>query len=109
LAALSTGPAADLEPPAVPCWQPHDFSFTAKATPSNPFLAEFSATVTGPDEKTFTLPGFFDGEGTWKVRVVPTTPGKWSLVTESELKELTGHKVAFTGVRNSNPKNLSPR
>jgi hypothetical protein len=105
LVAFPLSPASVSEPPAVPCWQPHDFSFTAKATSSNPFLTEFSAIVTGPDGKTFTLPGFFDGEGTWKVRVAPTAPGKWSLVTKSELPELTGHKAAFTGVNNSNPKN----
>jgi len=91
--------------PAVPCWQPRDFSFTAKAQPANPFMVAFSATVTGPDGKTITMPGFFDGAGTWKIRVAPTAEGKWSLVTQSELPELNNRTATFTGVKNANPKN----
>ena len=97
--------ASAAETPTVPCWQPHDFGFTAKASPANPFLVEFSAIVAGPDGQTFTLPGFFDGDGTWKIRVAPTGEGKWSLVTQSELPELNGQKATFTGVKNANPKN----
>jgi len=97
--------ASAADAPAVPCWQPHDFSFTATARAANPFMVEFSATVTGPDGKTFALPGFFDGDSTWKIRVAPTTEGQWSLVTQSELPELNGRKAAFTGVKNANPKN----
>ncbi len=90
-------------PPAVFCWQPHDFSFTAQAQSANPFMVAFSATVTGPDGKTFTLPGFFDGNGTWKIRVSPTAEGNWSLLTQSELPELNGRRATFTGVKNPSP------
>jgi hypothetical protein len=93
--------AADL--PAVPCWQPHDFEFTARTNPANPFFVSFNATVTGPDGKSFVLPGFFDGNGTWKVRVSPTAAGKWSLVTTSELAELNRKGVKFVCVANTNP------
>lgn len=88
---------------SVPCWQPHDFSFTAKASPANPFTVAFSATVTGPDGRSFPLPGFFDGDGTWKIRVSPTTEGKWSLVIQSDLPELNGRQAAFLGVKNPSP------
>jgi len=96
--------AAAPDRPSVPCWQPHDFSFTAQAAPANPFLVEISATVTGPDGKTFTTPGFFDGNGVWKIRVSPTSEGQWSLVTKSELPELAGKTATFTCVKNPNPK-----
>ncbi len=89
--------------PAVPLWQPHDFTFTAKAHPANPFTVPFSATLTGPDGKTFTLPGFFDGDSTWKIRVSPTAEGAWSFVTQSSLPELHGKTAAFTGVKNPSP------
>ena len=95
-------PAADN--PQVPRWQPHDFSFPAQSSPPNPFYVDFSATVTGPDGKTFTMPGFFDGNGIWKIRVSPTSEGQWSLVTQSELPELNGKTATFTGVKNLNPK-----
>ena len=88
----------------VPLWQPRDFTFTAPASQPNPFLVDISATVTGPDGKTFTMPGFFDGNGVWKIRVSPTAEGQWSLVTKSEMPELDGKKATFTGVRNPNPK-----
>ena len=55
--------------PQIPRWQPQDFSFNSHATPNNPFAVEFSADVTGPDGISFTLPGFYDGDSTWKVRV----------------------------------------
>ena len=89
---------------AVPLWQPHDFNFSAKASSSNPFLVEISATVTGPDGKTFDMPGFFAGNGVWTIRVSPTAEGQWSLVTKSKLPELDGKTAAFTGVKNPNPK-----
>ncbi len=95
--------AATTDNTTVPCWQPQDFKFTAKAKPTNPFMVAFSATVTAPDGKTFTLPGFFDGEGTWKIRVSPTGEGQWSLVTQSEIPELNGRKASFTGVKNPSP------
>jgi hypothetical protein len=95
-------------PIAVPCWQPHDFSFKAPTPPTNPFTVTFAATVTGPDGKSFTLPGFFDGDGTWKIRVSPTAEGKWSLVTQSDLPELHGQSAAFTGVKNPGPQAHGP-
>ncbi len=95
--------AAPANTPAVPRWEPHDFSFATKAQPPNPFLVEFSATVRKPDGTTFLLPGFFDGNGTWKVRVAPTAEGQWSLVTKSDVPELHGQSAVFTGVKNPNP------
>ncbi len=87
----------------VPQWQPHDFSFAAKVDAPNPFMVALSATATGPDGKTLTLPGFFDGDGTWKVRISPTAEGEWSLVTKSDIKELDGQTATFTCVKNTNP------
>ena len=96
--------AAAADNPAIPLWQPHDFIFPAKASPTNPFLVEISATVTGPDGKTFDLPGFYADNDSWTIRVSPTAEGQWSLVTKSKLPELDGKTTAFTGVKNPNPK-----
>ena len=94
--------ASGADEPIVPRWQPHDFSFSARTAPPNPFLTAFTATVSGPDGRTFTVPGFFDGPGTWKVRVAPTAVGSWSLVTQSELPELNGQRAAFLCGMNTN-------
>lgn len=92
----------------VPRWQPHDFAFTAKERVENPFAVSFLATVKGPDGVTLILPGFYDGNETWKIRVAPTVEGDWSLVTQSDLKELDGQSVTFTGVRKANKRMHGP-
>ena len=81
-------------------WQPHDFAFTSRAEPANPFLVPFSAEVTGPNNAKLTVPGFYDGNGNWKIRVSPTTDGKWQLVTHSSVRALDGKRVEFLCVPN---------
>jgi hypothetical protein len=87
----------------VPRWEPHDFAFKADQKVANPFLVTFNAIVRSPDGRSFTLPGFFDGNGTWRVRLSPTMEGKGSLSTQSDLKELDGTTVEFTCVKNPSP------
>ena len=103
-AVVFTATAAGAIAPDAPRWQPRDFSFTAQAQPPNPFMSSLAATVKGPAGQIFRVPGFFDGAGTWKIRVAPTAEGQWSLVTESDVKELDGQTAAFTCVRNPNLK-----
>ena len=88
----------------VPRWQPHDFEFTAHVSTQNPFLVPFNAVVIGPGGISFKVPGFFDGNGMWKIRVAPSTEGLWKLQTESELPELTGKTVTFECGPNPNAK-----
>ncbi len=84
-------------------WAPHDFSFVSPATIKNPFQIVFSAEITGPEGKAFTQPGFFDGDGTWKLRVAPTSEGEWSIVTHSDAPTLDGLRVTFNCVPNRSP------
>ena len=56
------------------------------------------AIITGPNGETFTLPGFYDGNGTWKIRVSPTSTGLWSLVTQSDQPELNDQWREFAAV-----------
>ena len=39
------------------------------------------------------LPGFFDGDDTWKIRFSPTVEGKWSFVTRSDITDLDGKRM----------------
>jgi len=87
----------------VPRWQPHDFVFRSDAAPDKPFQVQFSAEATGPDGVKFTLPGFYDGGGTWKARLAPTTEGQWSLQTHSSRPGLDRRKVSFVCVANPSP------
>jgi len=88
---------------SVPRWEPYDFAFTASVTMEKPFQVAFSAEVTGPDGAKFTLPGFYDGDDTWKIRISATADGAWSLVTHSDVAELDGKSGAFTCVPNLSP------
>ena len=73
-------------------WDTHDFTFKSSTKHDNPFMVDFSAEVTGPDGLKFTQLGFYDGDGTWKIRLGPNTPGKWSLRTVSSDSILTERK-----------------
>ncbi|MBI2481902.1 MAG: DUF4038 domain-containing protein, partial [Planctomycetia bacterium] len=84
-------------------WTPRDFSFNADSVPKNPFAVSIAATIEGPRGARFTLPGFYDGDRTWKIRVSPNATGRWSLVTSSEVKGLDGKRVEFNCVKNDNP------
>ena len=87
----------------VPRWQAHDFAFRSAAKPDNPFQVPFSATVRRPDGKEFLSLGFYDGEGTWKLRLAPDSEGAWSLVTHSSVADLDGKHVSFVCAANRNP------
>ena len=89
--------------PQVPRWQPQDLVFNSHATPANPFAVEFSADVTGPHGISFTLPGFYDGDSTWKVRVSPTALGEWTLITRCADPNLDAQRATFTCTANPNP------
>ncbi len=67
----------------------HDFSFQA-AVPGNPFEVSIAGHFQGPGGERLTIPGFYDGNNTWKIRFSPTAEGKWSLRTESSLAGLNG-------------------
>lgn len=63
-------------------------------TPGKP--AYLSATFTGVSGeckgKTITVPGFWDGLNTWKIRFAPPIPGIWKYETFSENKQMKGRK-----------------
>lgn len=97
------GRAALLAELSVPRWEPHDFAFRISGAPENPFAATFSAEVRGPGGIAFELPGFFDGDGTWKLRIAPTQEGRWSLLTHSTVSELDGRREDFVCAPNPSP------
>ena len=62
----------------------------------NPFLdVEVRAEFTHKD-RTFEAPGFYDGNGKYRVRCMPEHRGEWSYVTKSSCSELDGKTGKFT-------------
>ena len=79
----------------IAAWQPHNFEFKSLSGVSNPFTVELSAYFEGPGGARLTVPGFYDGDGRWKVRFSAPKAGKWALVTHSGLPDLDGRKLRF--------------
>ena len=89
----------------VPRWQTQDLTFKSTSQHDNPFTVEFSAEVTGPGGTSFRQLGFYDGKGTWKIRLGPNAPGKWSIRTISSDPQLNGKSVAdIICVAQTNPR-----
>jgi hypothetical protein len=62
----------------------------------NPFIdVRFSAEFRYRN-RAVTVDGFYDGEGVYRVRLMPDTPGVWTYVTRSNRSELDGRTGQFT-------------
>src|SRR5512137_2125877 len=40
--------------------------------------------------------GFYDGDGTYRIRFMPDEPGNWTYITKSNIKELDSKRGNFT-------------
>ena len=82
-------------------YQTHDFSFKSKPS-GNPFDVELVGKFTGPGGIHLNVPGFYDGNDTWKIRFSPTVVGQWSLRTASPVGELNNQvETGITATPNS--------
>ena len=84
--AAETDESADAKRSATPTrqWQPVELVFTAEKECADPFdfvRARFSGEFLGPDGARLEVPGFWDGERSWKIRFTPTRVGAWSYST----------------------------
>ncbi|MCJ7695082.1 MAG: DUF5060 domain-containing protein, partial [Anaerolineaceae bacterium] len=101
-----TDPATPTPIPSFSLYQSVEFVLTGPnsigmGTP-NPFQIEVEITLSGPGGQTYTVPGFFDGDGnggmdgsTWKVRFNPDVPGSWTFISSSVEPLLDGHIGTF--------------
>ncbi|GIX06588.1 MAG: hypothetical protein KatS3mg115_0991 [Candidatus Poribacteria bacterium] len=91
---------------SVPLYEVHDFSLKSETKQPNPFLVELKADFeheTGA--KLSGLPGFYDGDSTWKVRFSPFLLGIWRGVLRSEDPELNGRELEpIECLPNENPR-----
>lgn len=61
----------------------------------NPFMdAELSAVFKNSNE-IITVPGFYDGNGTYRIRFSPSVQGEWNYQTKSNLDELSEKNGSF--------------
>ena len=89
-------------------YQVTELSFTATRQCARPATnVHMEAVFNAPSGTTLTVPAFWDGGRTWRVRFSPTEPGKWTYTTrsapkDSGLNERSGTLVADKA-RGENP------
>ncbi|WP_288381111.1 DUF5605 domain-containing protein [uncultured Massilia sp.] len=72
------------------------------ADAGNPFIdLELGATFTQGSES-YAPEGFYDGDGTYRIRFMPPSAGQWRWVTRSNHPDLDGKKGAFVAVEGKN-------
>lgn len=104
LAVALTGCQSPAEP--VHVWSRWEKSFTAADSVSPE--TRFTVTFTGPAGATETVPGFWDGGATWRVRFQPDATGGWTYETSADpsVEGLSEQKGTFRVVdpdTSSNP------
>jgi hypothetical protein len=61
----------------------------------NPYLEVTLEAVFRQNERQIRVPGFYDGDGTYRLRFMPDNEGAWSYVTRSNVAELDGKAGTF--------------
>ena len=84
-------------------WDVFEITIDSKTSIANPYLeiaqgkppfltARFTGTEGEASGKILTVPGFWDGDRTWKIRFAPPAGGAWNYETFSSGKGLSGKK-----------------
>jgi hypothetical protein len=78
-------------------WDIFEITLPGPST-GNPFVdVTLSAKFTRGDDS-LTVPGFYDGDGTYKIRFSPSKPGDWKYLTTSNTTQLDAKSGSFTAV-----------
>jgi hypothetical protein len=75
-------------------WKTYDITFIGP-TNGNPFKVVKLSGRFMKDNDTVSVPGFYDGEGIYKIRFMPQKEGKWTYESSSNEKILNGKKGSF--------------
>ncbi|MFB6150489.1 MAG: DUF4038 domain-containing protein [Haloarculaceae archaeon] len=66
-------------------WHPHELTFEAADPPANPYGEDLlEARFEHETGTSYTVPGFWDGDETFRVRFAPTEPGTWTWETGAD-------------------------
>lgn len=76
-------------------WDMFEAAFTGPAE-GNPYLDIEIEAFFHHKSRTVRVPGFYDGEGVYRLRFMPDQPGEWSFETRSNAAALDGKSGAFT-------------
>jgi len=80
-----------MTPRKVQRYHVHDFTLVNTTTQGNPFRVRLAATFTNrAGEVLQNVPGFYDGNNTWRIRFSPPEEGTWTGITSSDQSALDG-------------------
>lgn len=95
--------------PAVEKYGFFETAFTASGSYENPYLQlTAEAEIKRPDGSKWTIPLFWDGGQTWKLRISPDIKGKWSFIVRSADKGLNGKTGSFKCRKSSLTGSIQP-
>ena len=77
-------------------WDVVDISFSVNKKIAQPFKSIFGVRATSPGGKIISIPGFYDGNDKYILRINPNEVGEWSFLTYSDLKGLSGLSFRIT-------------
>ena len=107
-AAIGAG-AAPAEAASVPRFGVFETVLTQAGAPANPYTAiQAAATIAGPNGVTRTIPLFWDGGRTWRLRISPDTVGEWRWSIRANDPGLDGKNGAFRCVSSQNKGSIQP-
>jgi len=105
--AAQTAPAptgCDNAPTYSPCDLVFQIGPRSAAAHPNPYATvELRAEFRSPRQRTYAIPGFWDGEGRMVLRFAPTEAGTWEYHINSNLPELDAIVGTFTAVATDSP------
>lgn len=95
---------------AAPRFAPHEIAFDATSTYANPYVDVVAeAILTPPDHRAvWTLPLFWNGGVTWKLRVAPDATGTWQWAVKSNDPGLNGRRGSFECVASDRRGSIRP-
>lgn len=76
-------------------WQIFEVSLDGPSS-GNPFLDVTLSATFSYQNRVLEPDGFYDGDGVYRIRFMPDTPGEWTYVTKSNVPELDGHQGTLT-------------
>jgi hypothetical protein len=76
-------------------WDIYELTLTGPSE-GNPFLDVVLGADFTNGARTVAVTGFYDGDGSYRIRFMPDTQGKWSYVTRSDAPVLDGQSGTFT-------------
>lgn len=81
-------------PDIIAKWDAFEASFTGPSD-GNPYLDVSLKAKFAQGNRQITVTGFYDGNGTYRVRFMPDQEGEWTFTTIADASELDGHSGSF--------------